>query len=170
MARPVRLVASLVVILAVLAGCEREQPAAPPQKTQEVPAIERREARVVVPADVEGKWQSVKIAILDKNINKEEIFTIAIGEELEIPSSGLALQVKTFLPAFIMDGTTLTSVSNETKNPAVQIEIHEAGKKIYRGWLFSLYPGTHAFQHHRYSFTLVDFSPKAEKTLTNPQK
>jgi hypothetical protein len=58
-----------------------------------------------------------------------------------------------------MDGITMTSVSNEVKNPGAQIVISEEGKEAFNGWLFSLYPGIHAFQHSRYSFTLVDFIP-----------
>jgi hypothetical protein len=171
MLKHARLAAATMVMLALLAGCtQQEQPAPQMQSTRESAPPERREARVVVPDEVQGQWQAVKIAILDKDNNTEEVYTIPIGDELEISSSGLALKVQTFLPAFIMDGTTLTSISNETKNPAVQIEISEEGKKVFRGWLFSLYPGTHAFQHPRYSFTLVDFLPASEKGLTKPTK
>jgi hypothetical protein len=58
-----------------------------------------------------------------------------------------------------MDGTTLTSQSNEPKNPAAQVRIYENNAEIFKGWLFSLYPTTHALQHPRYGFTLVDFIP-----------
>ena len=34
----------------------------------------------------------------------------------------------------------MTSVSNETKNPAAQIVISKDGKEFFKGWLFSLYP------------------------------
>jgi hypothetical protein len=163
MSRHACLTVTVAVLLALLLGCQQEQPVAPVKESGENAPPARREARVVVPDEVQGRWQAVKIAILDKDNNKEEIYTIAIGMELEVPSSGLALKVETFLPAFIMDGIILTSVSNETRNPAVQVEISEGGKKVFRGWLFSLYPGTHAFQHPRYSFTLVDFLPVPEK-------
>jgi hypothetical protein len=58
-----------------------------------------------------------------------------------------------------MDGTTLTSQSNEPKNPAAQVLIMEGGKEVFKGWLFMLYPTTHAFQHPRYGFTVVGFVP-----------
>jgi hypothetical protein len=153
-----------VIQLVFLAGCSQQEQPIPVAKAQKESAPqERREARVLVPDEVQGQWQAVKIAVMDKDNNTEEIYTIPIGGELEVPSSGLALKVQTFLPAFIMDGTTLTSISNEAKNPAVQIEISEGGRRVFRGWLFSLYPGTHAFQHPRYSFTLVDFLPMPKK-------
>jgi hypothetical protein len=152
------------ILLVFSAGCSQQEQPVPVAKTpQESAPQERREARVLVPDEVQGQWQAVKIAIMDKDNNTEEIYTIPIGGELEVPASDLALKVQTFLPAFIMDGTTLTSISNEAKNPAVQIEISEGGRRVFRGWLFSLYPGTHAFQHPRYSFTLVDFLPMPKK-------
>jgi len=87
------------------------------------------------------------------------VYTVAIGSEVSIPNAGLSIRVENFLPHFVMEGTTLTSQSNEPKNPAAQIRIIEGGKEIFKGWLFSLYPTTHAFQHPKYGFTLVDFIP-----------
>jgi hypothetical protein len=122
-------------------------------------AAARKETRIIVPAAVAGQWKAVKIAVLDKEKNQEEIYTVDLGRAFPLPGSGISLQADNFLPAFIMDGTTLTSVSNEPKNPAVQIIVREGGREIFKGWLFSLYPGTHAFQHPRYSFTLVGYLP-----------
>jgi len=159
MLRPIwfALVLLSVVQLAVV-GCsgQEETPAKEVAPSAEKPA-RRPEARIVVPAEVQGRWKAVKIAVLDKETNKEQLYTVEIGSELPLGDSGLMLRVKNFLPAFIMDGTTMTSASNETRNPAAQIVITEGEKEVYKGWLFSLYPGTHAFQHPRYSFTLADF-------------
>jgi len=158
---------ALVLLFAVqlpLVGCGRQEET--PAKEVAAPAekpVRRPEARVVVPDEVQGRWRAVKIAVLDKETSKEQIYTVEIGSELTLGESGLLLVVKNFLPAFIMDGTTMTSASNETKNPAAQIVITEGEKEVYKGWLFSLYPGTHAFQHPRYSFTLVDFVPAPAK-------
>jgi len=158
---------ALVLLFAMhlsLAGCGRQEES--PAKEVAAPAetpVRRPEARIVVPDEVQGAWVAVKIAVLDKETDKEQIYTVEIGSEQGLGDSGLLLQVKNFLPAFIMDGTTMTSASNETKNPAAQIVITEGSKEVYKGWLFSLYPGTHAFQHPRYSFTLVDFVPASAK-------
>lgn len=119
----------------------------------------RKESVVVVPPSVKGKWKAVKIAVMDKTVNKETVYTVNLGSELAIPGSNLVIKVDNFLPQFTMDGTTLTSQSNEPKNPAVQVRILEAGKEVFKGWLFSLYPTTHAFNHPKYGFTLVDFIP-----------
>ncbi|HEX8960315.1 MAG TPA: DUF2155 domain-containing protein [Geobacteraceae bacterium] len=119
----------------------------------------KKEAVVVVPDSVKGKWKAVKIAVTNKETNKETVYTVAIGATITIPNTDLSLRVGNFLPHFMMEGTTLTSQSNEPKNPAAQVQIMEGGKEIFKGWLFSLYPTTHAFQHPKYGFTLVDFLP-----------
>jgi len=141
----------------VFSGCENEKPAPnpPPPST-----VEQPRPRIVVPENVKGHWKAVRIAVQDKLHNREDLFTIPIGASQPLPQSNISLEVKTFLPHFIMDGTVMTSVSNEPKNPAVQVIVRENGKQVFQGWLFSLYPGTHAFQHPRYSFTLVDFVPE----------
>jgi hypothetical protein len=84
---------------------------------------------------------------------------VDIGSTFTIPHSNISIKVENFLPHFMMEGTTLTSQSNEPKNPAAQVRIMEGGVEIFKGWLFTLYPTTHAFQHPKYGFTLVDFVP-----------
>jgi len=165
MYRPTKLALPvLVAALLMVAGCgkQEEKPTAEVKPAAE-PAARKPEARVVIPDEVQGRWKAVKIAVLDKETNKEQVYEVEIGGEFPLPGSELVMKVKNFLPAFIMDGTTMTSASNETKNPAAQIVIAEGEKEVFKGWLFSLYPGTHAFQHPRYSFTLVDFVPAAGK-------
>jgi hypothetical protein len=148
-----------VLLLALLTGCEKTEG----RKAEEAAPIPghaaKKEAVVAVPDSVKGKWKAVKIAVTDKETNKETVYTVAIGASFTIPNTSLSLQVENFLPQFMMEGTTLTSQSNEPKNPAAQVRISEGGKEIFKGWLFSLYPTTHAFQHPKYGFTLVDFLP-----------
>ena len=154
----------LMAVLLAVVGCSKqeEKPTAEVAATV-APQVRKSEARVVVPEEVQGKWTAVKIGVLDKDAGKESVYAIDIGSEAVLPELGLTLRVLNFLPAFIMDGTTMTSVSNETRNPAAQIIITEGNAEVFKGWLFSLYPGTHAFQHPRYSFTLVDFVPSGAK-------
>jgi hypothetical protein len=149
----------ILTLLLAAAGCSRQEEA----KTEHPAATEKQRARVVVPDNVKGQWRAVKIAVRDKENNTEDIYTVNIGYEFVVAGSQLRLKVENFLPAFIMDGTKMTSASNETRNPAVQIIVTEGGAEIFEGWLFSLYPGTHAFEHQRYNFSLVDFIPAGKK-------
>jgi hypothetical protein len=149
------LVLSLVAMIAV-AGCnEKEKTAAEAPKLAPV----KMPSVVVVPESVKGKWKAVKISVTDKYANKQKVYTVAIGTQFKLPDSDLTLKVENFLPAFVMEGTTLTSQSNELQNPAAQLSISEGGREIYKGWLFTLYPTTHAFQHPQYGFTLADYVP-----------
>ena len=156
MKRLMKLLVLSVVAMGATAACSGKdggnQAAAKPQPI-------RAASLVVVPESVRGKWKAVEIAVSDKGTQKQQIYTIAIGGELKLPGSELTLKVENFLPHFVMDGTTLTSESNELKNPAALLSIREGGREVFRGWIFRLYPTTHAFQHPRYGFTLVDYLP-----------
>ena len=156
-----RLLTVALLAVAAVSGCtkkEEQKPVGMASPHGEV-TPKKKESVVVVPDSVKGKWKAVKIAVTDKTVNKENVYTIPIGSEFAIPDSNLVIKVENFLPQFTMDGTTLTSQSNEPKNPATQISIKEGGKEVFKGWLFSLYPTTHAFNHPKYGFTLVDFIP-----------
>ena len=139
-----------------VAGCNEKE-------TRKVEAAKQQPVKppsvVVVPESVQGKWKAVKISVINKSTGKQKIYTIAIGSQLKVPDSDLTLKVENFLPHFVMEGTTLTSQSNELLNPAAQLRISEGGREIYKGWLFTLYPTTHAFQHPLFSFTLAGYLP-----------
>lgn len=147
------------LLLALVAGCGKKEEKKAEETVPMSGHVTKKEAVVVVPDSVKGKWKAVKIAVTNKETNKETVYPVAIGATFAIPNSGLSVKVENFLPHFMMEGTTLTSQSNEPKNPAAQIRIMEGGKEIFKGWLFSLYPTTHAFQHPQYGFALVDFLP-----------
>ncbi|MBF0566942.1 MAG: DUF2155 domain-containing protein [Nitrospirae bacterium] len=111
---------------------------------------------VDVPDSVKGKWESVKLGITDKTKSGTQTVTVKLGQVYKVPGSGLAVEVGDFLPDFKMNGIAITSVSNETNNPAVQVGITENGKEIFKGWLYSKYPSIHPFQHDRFSIVLLE--------------
>ena len=150
---------SLMLIVACFAGCRKHDDNKVRQPAANAGQPTKKESVVVVPDTVKGKWKAVKIAVTDKETNKETVYTVAIGSEFTIPNTKLTVKVDTFLPNFKMEGTMLTSQSNEPKNPAAQIRVIEGGNEIFKGWLFSLFPTTHDFQHPKYGFTLADFIP-----------
>ena len=149
---------ALLSALAVMMGCQQEQPPPPKVDTAHSHSIKKEET-IVIPPGVSEKWKAVRIAVVDKSIVSQKLYTIPIGGKLAIPSSTLVIEVVTFLPAFIMEGSVMTSSSNELKNPGVKVRITENGTVIFKGWLFSMFPKTHAFMHPKYGFTLVDVVP-----------
>jgi len=160
-AKLLQIVVMLVGISVFVSGCSKnEDPVKSQQKA--TPAKDttiRQVTEVIVPANVKGKWKSVKISIMDKDNNKEGFVEIELGKTMKINGTDLVIKVENFLPHFIMDGTTLTSSSNSPKNPAVQVQITEKDRVLFSGWLFTLYPNTHASQHPKYGFSLVDYTP-----------
>ncbi len=115
---------------------------------------------VEVPAAVKGKWKAVVLVVENKETKQTKDETIAIGEKYKIPDSDLTVQVTDFFPAFVMQGSTITSTSNETTNPAAQVVVEEGGSEVFRGWLFARFPTTHAFSHPKYAITLKEGLPK----------
>jgi len=150
----------LTLLFAGLSGCQQTQQ--PPPKViagSTNSHTAKKEARIVVPSFVAGKWKAVRIAVIDKSSVSQKIYTVPIGGKLAIPASGMVVTVETFLPAFIMEGSTITSASNDLKNPGVKVQVTENGAVIFKGWLFSQFPNTHVFMHPKYGFTLVDVVP-----------
>jgi len=111
---------------------------------------------VTIPEDIRSAWAAIRIEVGYLGRAKKKTLQIAIGEEKEIAGTSLRIKAVSFLPAFQMDGHEITSRSNELENPAAQIEVFDGERQIFKGWLFSLYPTTHAFTHSRYSLTLVE--------------
>lgn len=149
---------ALLSTLAVMMGCQQQQPPPPKVDTAHSHSIKKEET-IVIPPGVSEKWKAVRIAVVDKSNVSQKLYTIPIGGKLAIPSSTLVIEVVTFLPAFTMEGSVMTSSSNELKNPGVKVRITENGTVIFKGWLFSMFPKTHAFMHPKYGFTLVDVVP-----------
>lgn len=111
---------------------------------------------VIIPEDILSAWAAIRIEVAWLGSERKKTLQIAIGEEKEIAGTSLKIKAVSFLPAFQMDGHEITSRSNELENPAAQIEVFEGGKQIFSGWLFSLYPTTHAFTHPRFSLALIE--------------
>ena len=112
------------------------------------------EPQVVVPDAVKAAWAAVTISIEDKAAGKIEDVKISLGSEYAIPGSSVKILVGEFLPDFKMDGTTISSSSNELNNPAVRVTVTEGGKELFKGWLYSKFPAIHPFQHEKYGLLL----------------
>jgi hypothetical protein len=154
-----RLLFVVVLILsASLTGC-RQKEQKPLLKIDTAGShMTTKEAAVVVPDSVKKRWKAVKIAVIDKANIKETVYTIPIGSSVSIPDSSMNIEVEAFLPAFIMEGSVMTTSSNELKNPGAKIKITEKGNIIFKGWLFARFP-TNTFIHPNYGITLVDAVP-----------
>lgn len=113
----------------------------------------------VVPDAVKGKWKAVVLVVEDKTQKQNKEYTVALGKTLQIPNSTLVVEVLEFLPDMKIENSTFTSVSNEPSNPAAHVIVREDGKEIFKGWLFSLFPTIHPFQHAQFGMTLKEGVP-----------
>ena len=111
---------------------------------------------IVVPEVVKGKWSKVVLNVADKGSNKSGEYTVKLKSEFKIPNTDLKIKVGDFLPDFRMNGNTLTSASDQPNNPAVNVEVFEGGKSIFKGWLYAKFPSAHPFEHPKYAITLKE--------------
>lgn len=157
MKRNILLCLFLVTLPALFLACSEKKDAAYEvvNVTQEQQPVVSAPVRVEVSDDIISAWKAIEVEVIDLMSAKATRYIVNVGDEEEIGGSGLKIKVFNFLPAFQMNVPIITSRSNELENPAAQIEVSEGGVQIFKGWLFTLYPTTHAFTHPKYSITLV---------------
>jgi hypothetical protein len=152
------LTAIAIIPIAFLFACggEKQQPekSTAPQGGQAIPSIGK--PVVEVPAAVKGKWKGVVLVIEDKEKKDSKEHPVNIGEKFKVPGSDLTVMVKEFFPSFVMQGSSITSASNEPNNPAAQVVVAEGGSEIFNGWLFAKFPTTHAFSHPKFAIILKE--------------
>jgi hypothetical protein len=124
------------------------------------------QTKIVVPDSVKGKWSSVKLIVQNKATKESKEYIVNLNSDFKIPNSNVKIHVGEFFPEFKMNGLTLTSASNEPKNPAVAIRVLEGDKQIFPaqgkkwGWLFSKMPSIHPLNHPKYTIILKEGFPK----------
>ncbi len=116
-----------------------------PDGEPEHPASSGKELNVAIPDSVKGKWASVQLAVTLADGSKKEIRTI-LGEETELPETGLTVRAEIFLPAYISDFETIKSASNELSNPAVKVRLLKDQKAVAVGWLFQNFAEFNSFK------------------------
>ncbi|GAB4489598.1 MAG: DUF2155 domain-containing protein [Thermodesulfovibrionales bacterium] len=174
MKKKVLAVTCSVALVFALGACKKKEdkaampPAGAPGQGQQLPpghpapggqqgvVMPQGQTTVSVPDSVKGKWKAVTLIIEDKATKKKDEVTVNLNSEYKIPNSNLKLAVSEFLPDFKMDGLTITSVSNDPKNPAVGIKVFEGDKEIFKGWLYKNFPGVHPFEHPKIGLSLKD--------------
>ncbi len=155
------LVAGLVFSFA---GCKKkeEKPQLPPghpsmeggMPPMGSPAVPKVERKIVVPKEVAAKWKAVKITVEDKVAKQNKEYVIPVGSEQAIANTTMKVKVLYFLPDFKMGDTEVTSASDKPNMPAAQVAVSEGGKEVWKGWLFSMQPGVHPFQHDKINLVL----------------
>lgn len=170
------LTALLMIVGSAATGCKKKEPppTPPPMPGQGMPGMPGMPGqpgapapmgggapkKIIVPDAVKNAWKSVKVEVEYKEKKSRKAFTIPLNSDFKIPDSDLTLKVGDFLPHFSMTADSITSASNNLENPAVRIEVVQAGKPLFTGWLFAKYPAVHPFQHDKYGLSLVEANKK----------
>ena len=159
----------LVGLFCIVEGCDRkEQENAtisqapllpsehPPINQSNTPLVApiRGDSPTVVPEEVQGKWRAVRILVDDKINKVSEEYVVNLHDQLLLPRSNLMIKVGAFLPDLKIEDSIFTSTSNELNNPGVYLKIYEDQQLIFNGWLFSMFPTIHPFQHEQYRVLL----------------
>ncbi|MFA6147799.1 MAG: DUF2155 domain-containing protein [bacterium] len=160
------MVAVLMMVAFAGPGCKKKEPPPPPMPPQGAPGMPGApqgepgapavEKKVVVPDEVKNAWKAVKVEVEFKEKKNKKAFSIPLNSEFKVPDSDITLKIGNFLPHFTMAADQITSGSNKLENPAAQIEVFQAGKEIFHGWLFSKYPAVHPFQNDKIGLVLLE--------------
>lgn len=119
-------------------------------------AMTPKDRTIDIPDAVKGTWHRVILSVVDKGSNKTTEYKVKLKSDFKIPNSDLKVAVGDFLPDFKMSDNGITSGSNEPDNAAVNVEIFQGGKSVFKGWLFSKFPSMHPFQDPKYAITLKE--------------
>ncbi|OHE55305.1 MAG: hypothetical protein A2Z47_12035 [Thermodesulfovibrio sp. RBG_19FT_COMBO_42_12] len=137
-----------------------------PGGQQQVPGsgmtMPKGQSQIMIPDSVRGKWSAARIIFEDRITKTKKEYTVKLNSDFSIPSSNLRITVGEFLPNFKMEGLTITSMSNQSNNPALAIRVFEGSKQIFPapgrrwGWLFAKVPTIHPFEHPKYGIILKE--------------
>ena len=139
-------------------ACKKKEEAKPAEQAAPAPGVMMPPTapEIVVPEQVKGKWGAVKLAIEDKTAKSTKDVTVKLNSDYKVPDSTLVIKVGDFLPDFKMEGTVITSATDQPNNPAVRVVIMDGDKELFKGWLYSKFPAIHPFQHERFALTLKE--------------
>jgi len=116
------------------------------------PELGGAEIEIIVPEDVRLTWRVVPLNVMvDGDSSKIQV---EVGVPMLLEKSGLELLVEAFLPSYTSDFNTITSISNEPKNPAVMVQLKKSDEVVARGWVFQNLPEYNTFKHGTVVLTL----------------
>jgi len=162
----------ILAIFVIFAGCKKseEQKAAqneerlknilkqdlaqPPHAPMPADKKDKKDVPVIVSPEVKAKWKNITFTVTDKAKKSGNDFTVPINGKSNITGTNMEIEVKDFLPHFIMGEKGIISETNELKNPAARVVITEKNKVIYTGWIFKKYPAVPLFMHDVFEIQL----------------
>ncbi len=153
-----------IIYMLSLSACtkqEQPQPSSPGQRSiipghSNVQMPSAGQMKIVISDEIKGKWKGVVLTVMDKQTMSGTDYNVTIGSKFTISGSNIEVQTGTFLPDFQIADNVYSTASAELNNPAIQVEVTEGGKEIFKGWLFQKYPTVHPFKHERFFLSLKE--------------
>lgn len=112
---------------------------------------------VAIPDSVKGQWSAVNLSVTVDGAEKQ--VRVPIGDKVSVGKEGLTLHVQNFLPAYTSDFKTITSASNEMKNPAIQVQLSRKKEIVAEGWVFQNLPDFNSFVTNAAQVKLLSAEP-----------
>jgi cytochrome c biogenesis protein len=69
-----------------------------------------------------------------------QTFTLRPNEVVSLDDPGTRVELADFVPDFVLEGNQLSTRSNEPNNPAVRLEVTQAGGRMTSVWFFPKFP------------------------------
>jgi cytochrome c biogenesis protein len=84
---------------------------------------------------------------------------VAEGETKQTPGTDHKVQFATFIPDFSLgEGNRPVSKSDQPNNPAIQVNIYQNDKLLFKGWSFLKFPDFHGSKDDTYRVKFVNYS------------
>jgi len=104
----------------------------PPPKPAPLP----KDLQVIVPPSVKSKYGSVVMLVGNRKTKEIKKFTVKLGGKAQVPGTDFTIEVRDYLPHFITQGKTVTTKTEEPKDPVVRATIYQGGKQVFDGFIF----------------------------------
>jgi cytochrome c biogenesis protein len=112
--------------------------------------------------------KSVELMVSDKEGKPVAAHVkLPFKKPVEVPGTDVTLVASDFAADFVYDIATKTvsTRSNEHRNPAVKIEVYRDGEKQFDQWLMMRAMGMHSSKDEKYDFRLLSYVPDAYTVL-----
>ena len=83
--------------------------------------------------DLEASWS-------EQGAVKQQAFSLQPGAPARLGNSGAMVELKSFIPDFVLDGNQIASRSDEPRNPAIELVVTSPAGKAAEVWIFPKAP------------------------------
>ena len=158
------------VSMLLFIGCDKgvtpipSQPQDQPAANMPVKApVQMHQRKIIEPDFLKYAWSGVKLQVKYKDSGESKVILVPLKKAFDIQGTDLTVEVMHFFPSFFMDSDKITSISNETRNPAIKLRVQSGDKELMNHWIFAKMPEIHGFSHPKWELQLLEGVPSGTK-------